>query len=375
MSRLTLVVATVLFASLFLVVSPLPLPAQRDSLPVAVTARTHFEGRFLKDRRSLDALLARIDSIKKVHGSKGCIVQTRAHPCAIIEDTLSWDTFALHFWFFAPFTVSGRRQSLLLLTPSYFGRSSFFSPGFEVRMSWVPARMTAGGLDSVRNWYAPTGIPGKCSRYLHCLQIVHERWGLPAGSIKTLSECHVLMDSTGGVPIGCYPLAVWDRYQWWVRGIVGYTISNQELDGPWVVSVTADPFDFIIQGPIARDAILLAAERALSTIPQPYLQTTQRTGVVVGRANRRVSPVLSPYREIVDVFVVVSSEGDDWNGVMIYSNILVNRYNDSADRSYHLPSRADEQRYTDVLRSTIRAQFTRLCQRPLWNAQVLRCNE
>lgn len=348
--------------------------SQVDSLELMVTADYNYP-LFKIDVGELGSILRTVDSVRARGGSTLCSFAEGRVPCAVFTDTASstpWENFVLYD---PPYQELGRRRVLfdLHLRPTDFGYDTVSSRRFRLNTKWIPARMSRGGNDSIRAWLREIENSRPiCGGDGYCLTLVFETWDFDPQHLRVISECSLLPG--GVVPFLCEPLAIWDSREWWIPGIVGHILYRNPRGGDHLAILPAGgDFDFLIQGRVDLANVMAAVARGLSAVPRPNLETTQRPGVVLGSANRRVSPVLQPYREIVDILVTVSPYSSRGYSLWIRPHILVNRYNDSDDRSYHLPSPADGERYRTVVRATIRRYLSSVCSRPSWSSQILTC--
>lgn len=343
--------------------------AQVDSLPLRVSIGVN-PREFRIDLEVVNSLVRTIDSIQARGGSSECSFSHNRVPCSVLTKPplrTPPENFVL---FHPPYNELGRGGGVSL-TPGEFGYDTVTPSRFRLNKQWIPARLTVAGNDSIRTWLSEIEVTQPvCDADDYCPALLFQAWNSDTLRFTAISQCSLIHV----VPISCRPLAISDGREWWIEGIIGHILFREPpiSDTLWLAYVVRPPYDIEIQGRVELASILTAVARGLSALPRPGLETAQRRGFVLGSANRRMSPVLRPYREIVDIIVTVEQDPEGY-GLWIRPHILVNRYNDSDDRSYHLPSSADSERYMNVVRAMLRRSLSSVCYRPFWSSQILTC--
>lgn len=375
-----------------------PLVGQVDTLPLSVTNEEAYPLFRLKSAY-FGRFLAEVDSLRRVRSSTTCSFPGSLikEACTVFSDTIAEVSLPTveYTFFHGPYHTLGRTthpEPKAFVDTVTVDRIAIYS-------AWAPAGVLEGALDSIKVWEQEHQYPDTdCTHTLFCRIVILEAWSEQHAS-RAISTCEITGGDLSVVPRNCEPLAIWDGKEWWLRTVVGHAVYSvpprrtssgqrsyfsavapeklvifaEHVDRLMMISGQIQEVQFSVRGRVDLARVRSAVARALSAAPRPHLQTRVHLDALVGTASRRVSPILDPYREIVEVLVMFHSTPEG-HTVSVRPYVLVNRYNDPNDQSYHPPNPADLGRYEEALRSTIRTYLSRVCNRASWNAQILNCS-
>jgi hypothetical protein len=207
--------------------------------------------------------------------------------------------------------------------------------------AWMPPSETRGGIESLNTWKlrAAQGEVFDC-RGSDCKVIVHAISSNPQETV--LAECDIAkIAETYGAPTRCMPVALMTKDRSWVGVIYGIHEVNCSIGTPRVNLLVVYPVNL---GPAPLHNALL---RAFTDAPLSYsVESSENT--IIGTASYRVSPVLSPYREMVTARIDARREGSGnpgFLGLRISIDLYVNRYNTKNPHDWHQPDNQQEDAY------------------------------
>lgn len=237
---------------------------------------------------------------------------------------------------------------------------------FDVRLSravWAPKQPVRPGL---------TATPVRAESCLAVVASVAQPDGL-----QFLLMCDVsVVGQLAGPPTACIAIAASTTSSDWLLADAGmaYVLyaSNGKPDFTYDLffsihndgAVTIDS-----SRKVTQDAIMKAAARAIRS--EPLLLQTALSGRVLGVSPRRASPLLAGWNEDVTVRVDVDSvEVSTRAGgpsteihfrLEISTSMLVNRQKSADPNSWHQPSTAQIQTWTDAVRLRLLEELSHLC--------------
>jgi hypothetical protein len=187
-----------------------------------------------------------------------------------------------------------------------------------------------------------------------------------------LSVCLVAKVGTAlGAPRQCVEMYRKNKSAELFRAIVGTTTAYCYGGRP--------DFQLVIRAADEKlfPKILEQSRVALSS--EPFrLQAEMHERYVLAVSDRRVSPILSGYREMTTVRVDVEDAGRDLGeifirstrtqtaGATVSSDILVNRQNTDRTSDWHPASWSQQEAYTAAVKTSLKDKFLNLCDVPRW---------
>lgn len=229
------------------------------------------------------------------------------------------------------------------------------------------------------HWYAAAnqGDLSSCQGP-YCITIVRNT--APKHSNKqavmdSLSSCAIAnINGKTGAPENCETIFAATKTSKYVQAIVGE--GQDECNA----AIGRPDFNLIIEGVPKRkrtDVLTYIIDR-LQAVPL-NLTANMFPHFVFGVSDRRLSPILSGYRERVTVRVDV----DDINsagelileGMMISTDLLVNRQNTDQPSEWHAPSEQQQETYVSAIRATLKQKIDNICAAGHWrDSEILTCH-
>ena len=256
---------------------------------------------------------------------------------------------------------------------------------------WVPVEETHQGLKTLIQWQAKAkaGELFDCQGN-SCKVIVH---GIGNTQERLLAACDILrVEDMVGVPHHCKPIAMFSSDNMnhaWVKAIIGYKYTSRRQD-------RIRDFYYRIQRkrPADLSLILKACEKALSESDlklnirimnrRALVDKTQSFAGVLGNAERRISPVLSRWREKVGILIEVEkndlqlhtdSQSDVEFHIAVSTTLRVNYHNTTRENDWHQPTEEQVIVYKMFIKKELEKYLSELCQAPRWqDSETLICH-
>src|SRR5882724_9915187 len=236
--------------------------------------------------------------------------------------------------------------------------------------AWMPPAETRGGIESLNTWKlrAARGEVFDC-RGPDCKVIVHAISASPQETV--LAECDIAkIANTYGAPARCMPVALITKERTWVSVIYGIDEVHCRIGTPRLNLLVVYPVNL---GPAPLHNALL---RAFTDAPLSY-SVESSDSKIIGTASYRVSPVLSPYREMVTARIDSRHEGSGnpgYLGLRISIDLYVNRYNTTNPHDWHQPDNQQEDAYEAALKDRIKSSMQHACRKFFWKgSSILLC--
>lgn len=237
--------------------------------------------------------------------------------------------------------------------------------------SWVPSSKALGGDRAVALWKqqaASRRIFG--CRGSNCKIIVNAP--APEPEVAVLAKCNITkIGNTLGAPNQCTPIAVITPNRTLLEVI--YAIGKSTA----LRALRRQKFDLMMVYPprVKVSAIKDVLRQALSKPPLDY-SIESGGNTITGTASYRVSPVLSPYREMVTTSIDMLERGvrPRYLGMRITIDLYVNRYNTTRPRDWRLPDDQQESKYVKAVKALIKSSLEMACQVHHWRDEnILLC--
>jgi hypothetical protein len=236
--------------------------------------------------------------------------------------------------------------------------------------SWVPPSKAAGGkavVELLKRRAARREIFG--CKGTRCKIVVTATSTDPHTTV--LAGCDILkIGNTLGAPQKCEAIAIITADKILVKiifGILKVACVNGTDD---IISV-----NFMVVHPprIRVSDMRNALQNTFSNPPLSYaVDASQET--IVGTASYRVSPILSPYREMITAKIDMYEEGTGqirYFCVRVSVELYVNRYNTTRRRDWRLPNDQQVKLYQQSIKTFIKSSLESICQTYDWQQNAI----
>jgi hypothetical protein len=207
---------------------------------------------------------------------------------------------------------------------------------------------------------------------------------------EVLAVCEVyVIENRVSAPENCRTIAITGRPPWILAAVEGARSLQQPPACPTDQGWGRPEAAFrLFAAPDKKESIVNAVQAALSNEPFGF-ETQILRGGVVGRATRRLSPILTEgprYREIVTVRIDVEEARIPSCGpgarqkpplplpffdLVISQTLFVNAQNTEDPSDWHQPTASQSERYRQMIRQQVKSALTSACKMSAWRGETM----